>query len=194
MKMHALNSPRPGLILFSLCMGLLTGCGGKEEASEPAGEEIAFGVLNYPEVANKLASCNLVVPGKLGDAGPFREEHCERQCLLQLLDCETVTEVYCSKAQATASERQVYEGCVASCLQDLGTFTCNNASTILGQQQCDGRSDCAAGEDELSCGLMTFGCDGNKVYSVIEICDGVRDCADGTDEPAGCAVSRCAEH
>ena len=195
MMMHVLNSARPLFFLFALCGGFLSGCGGEKEGEEgPVGEEIAYGVLDYPSVANKLATCNLVTAGKFGDAGPFREEHCERQCLLQLRDCETVTEVYCSKTQATASERQVYEGCVTGCLEDLGSFACNNGSTISGKQQCDGRLDCAGGEDEASCGPMSFGCDGGKVYSVIEICDGARDCVDGTDEPAGCAVSRCAEH
>ncbi|HXS17235.1 MAG TPA: LDL receptor domain-containing protein [Polyangiaceae bacterium] len=195
MMIQALTSPRCSrfcFALFLLCAGLSSGCGGKEEAPQPQGEEIAYGVMNYPEVANKLASCNLVVAGKLGDAGPFGEAHCKLQCLLQLNDCDTVAEVYCSTTRATASERQVYEACVPACLQDLGMFTCNDTTTILGEQECDGHSDCSAGEDEQGCGTTSFLCDGTKVYSVTSICDGKRECADGTDEPAGCVVSQCA--
>lgn len=194
MMIQAFSFPRPSrlcFVVFSLCAGLASGCGGAEETAEPMGEEIAYGVLNYPEVANKLSSCQVVVAGKLGDAGPYAEDHCRLQCLLQLNDCDTVKEVYCSTTIATANERQVYETCVPACLQDLGMFTCNDTSAIAGEQKCDGRNDCSAGEDEIGCGPRSFNCDGNKVYPVTSICNGTRDCADGTDEPAGCVVSQC---
>lgn len=199
--MMMIRSPQPLLpsrfrlvLLFSVAAGIMAGCGGKEETGEPLAEEIAFGVRNYPEVADKLASCNLVTPGKLGDAGPYQEEHCQLQCLLVLRDCDTMTEVFCSTTKPAASERAAFEGCVSSCLHDLEMFTCSDGTAIAGELHCNGQGDCSGGEDEQGCGTVAFSCDGNKVYPVTSVCNGVRECSDGADEPAGCVASRCAEH
>ncbi|GMT31153.1 hypothetical protein PFISCL1PPCAC_22450 [Pristionchus fissidentatus] len=68
-------------------------------------------------------------------------------------------------------------------------FACTDKSCIPKMQVCDGRADCAGGEDERGCDTMcaasrpNFKCaSGSKCVPVAQRCDGVRDCEDGSDE------------
>ena len=57
-------------------------------------------------------------------------------------------------------------------------------------KRCNGRSECAGGEDERDCCRTDqFVCGDGRCLEAVQECDGRKDCRDETDEHSGCGTS-----
>lgn len=66
-------------------------------------------------------------------------------------------------------------------------FPCRDGTSVPERSLCDGKADCAGGEDE-SAAASCFQCGSGEVVPSLRRCDHAPDCADGSDEhdAAGC--------
>lgn len=175
----------------ALLVGVLLGC-------TSAGAEGRVAVIE------QLQHCQLMSDGEAGriPSQLYAPTACYQDCLAGA-SCEALRQELCGESFALGLE------CDERC-----AYRCDDGALLRPDQECDGRMDCAGGEDEGGCdppmdpgcrwatacdgrvecldgrdeeGCGSFFCDDGAELAYRERCDGYRRCPGGEDE-AFCAV------
>jgi hypothetical protein len=163
----------------SICAVLLVACSNDRADEGRPGNGGDDGESTCASFVKLLVDCGVITGTRLGGC---EDDHPLLSCVIDCVEnasCEDIEAAYCNLEPNTFVE------CVTGCesAQPIPEFVCDNGAPIQASWQCDGVSDCEAGEDELDCvpGSSVACRDGTSIPASRQ-CNGVPDCANDEDE------------
>ncbi|KAI8432505.1 hypothetical protein MSG28_013506 [Choristoneura fumiferana] len=114
------------------------------------------------------------------------EVGCAPACAARARPCRTPPQCVL-RGLLDGSDEESCEASPAAAAACGARLACGGAACAPAAWRCDGRRDCAAGEDEARCDRYAcpppmFRCGNNSCVPPSLLCDGFRDCDDGSDE------------